>query len=330
MLTKLFNSNSIFSFFILIIITFVLWAKVFMNDVPMSAPVQASPLYNALFRNLGEFSIVCSFIAIAFLFFEALLANYMLSENDLIPRNSYIAAFIYVIISGFFADIIILNPVLMANIFIIAAIWLFLKLYEEHEAYATVFNIGMLTSVASMFYFPSAVFILLIWIGFVLYRMFSWREWFISILGFLFPYIFLASYYYWNDCLIIKISEYKQALHFINFFDFSPTMYVYIIIAVLGLLLFISVLKLLFIINEKSIRIRKFLLLFIWTLIICFVSLNLSAEYGILGFVMLLLPVSVFFTLYMSFIKRARLAEYILFILILLLASGRLGLWSLS
>jgi hypothetical protein len=294
----------------------------------MSAAVEASPLYNLLYRNLGSFSILCSLVAVVLVFFEALLVNYMLSENDLIPRNSYIAAFMFILVSGYFSDIILLNPVLMANGCIIAAIWLFLRLYEEHEAYSTVFNIGSLLSVASMFYFPSVVFIFLIWIGFILYRMLSWREWFISILGFAFPYLFLATYYFWNDCLAAKVMEYKHALHLVNFLDFSPTRYAYIVLVVLGLFLLISVFKLLFAINEKSIRIRKFLSFFIWLLIISFISLDLSASYYDLGFVMLLMPVSVFFALYLSFLKRIKLAEYILYVLIILLATGRFGLWS--
>jgi len=309
---------------------FTLWAKTFLNVIPMSAPVPSSPLYHILFKYLNDFSVICAFITIGLLILEALLINSVLSENDLIPRNSYIAAFVFVIVSGFFKDIILFHPVLIANLFIIVAIMLFLRLYEEHDAYSMVFNIGTLISIASMFYYPSAIFILLIWIGFIIYRLFSWREWFISILGFGFPYIFLASYYFWSDCLPAKIHEYEHSLHFIRFNNFTPTVYAYIVLAVLGVMLILSVFKLLAIINEKGIKIRKFLSFMIWCMIISFISLNISAGYGVLGFVMMLAPASILFTLYLNHMKKPFWTEFMIMVLALLLISGRMGLWSFS
>ncbi len=330
MLNKLFNSNSISSLVILILTVLIFWAIAFTSAVPMANPIPVSPLYNIVFRYIGDLSVVCAFITLGLLILEALLINYVLSENDLIPRNSYIAAYIFILVTGLFNDHIILHPVLIANLFIIAAFWLFLKLYEEHDAYTTVFNTGTLISIASMFYFPSTVFILLIWAGFIIYRLFSWREWFISILGFLLPYLFLGSYYFWNDCFAAKISLYKEAFKFINFNNFSTTTYIYIILAVLGLLSSFALFKLLVIINEKAIRTRKFLSIMIWYLIISFASLNLSAEFGVFGFVMMLTSVSVIITLYINYSKKSILTEGVLILLALLFISGRLGLLSFN
>jgi len=328
MLKKIIYSNSIFSLVILILMIIVLWAKVFTNTDSMMPSIPSSPLYHFVYKLLNNHIIICSFISIALITLEALLVNYTLSENDLIPLNSYVAAFLFVVISSFFNDLIILNPVLIADLFLIIAIWLFLRLYEEHEAYATVFNIGTLLSVASMVYFPSILFCILIWIGFIIYRSFSWREWLISIIGFVLPYVFLASYYFWNDCFLSKVHEYRQSLDFIDLHKFSPTIYANIIFAILVLVLFFGIIKLLFIINEKAIRIRKFLSFFIWFVIISFVSLNFSAKYGILGFIMLITAASVIFTLYINNLKKSFWSESILIVLFLLLISGRLGLWN--
>ncbi len=328
MLTKLFNSNSIGSLAILIMLAIALWAKVFVNVVPMAGPFVASPLYNFVFCYIGDLNVLCAFIAIALLVFEALLINYILAGNDLIPRNSYMAAFIFIIVTGLFNDLIVLSPVVFSNLFIIAALWLFLRLYEETEAYAIVFNIGTLVSAASMFYFPSVIFILIIWAGFIIYRLFSWREWLISIIGLTLPYLFLGTYYFWNDCLTAKILSYKEAFGFINFYDFSPTWYIYIVIAFLGLLLLLSVFNLLSIINEKPIRIRKSISFMIWFLIISFLSLNLSSNFRALGFVMMFTSFTVLLTLYISYSKKPLWVEGILMLLSFLLISGRLGLWN--
>ena len=170
MLTKLFNSNSISSLAILIILAIVLWSKAFFNIIPIFNTIPVSPLYKFVFNFLHEYKILSAFIALALIISEALLLNHVLRANDLIPKNSYLGAYIFIIISSLFSDIILLNPILIINIFIITMIGMFLPLYEKREAYATVFNMGTLLSVASMFYFPSFILILLIWVGFIIFR----------------------------------------------------------------------------------------------------------------------------------------------------------------
>jgi hypothetical protein len=311
------------------LLAIVLWAKAFVSIAPMLPEIPASPVYHFIYVHLSGFSVICGFVSLGLIILEALLINYILAENDLIPRNSYLAAFVFIIVTGVFSDLIILNPILIANFFLIAAVMLFLKLYEEHESYATVFNIGTLLSLASMVYLPSFALILLIWAGFIIYRLFSWREWFISIIGFALPYLFLGSYYFWNNCLALKIASYKTALGLINLFDYSPTLYTKIVMGVLAFVIFISSSGILRLINEKAIRIRKFLSFFIWFLLLCIVCLNLSVHFGVLGFVLLFTPASFLITLYVNFSKRPVWAEGVLIILALLLITGRLGVWNI-
>jgi hypothetical protein len=327
MLTKTFNSNSIFSIILFIVMAIVLWAKVFMNTVPMSAPIPASPLYHLFFKFFGGLPIVCALISLALLIMEALLINHLLVENDIIPRKSLMAAFLYIIFLSLFNETIILNPALISGFFIILSLWLILRLYEEEEAYQHVFNIGTLISIASMFYFPSIVFMLIVWIGFIIYRVFKWREWFISIVGLICPYLFLASYYFWNDCLVEKFKGYVSAFDFIDPHSFHPSSYVYVNLGFLSLLILASLFKLLMIINEKQIRIRKFLSILIWFFIISFGGLGFSANYGITGFLLTLIPMSVLISLFISIIKRPLIGDIVLIVLLLLMVSGRIGLW---
>jgi hypothetical protein len=327
MLTKLFNSNSISSLAILIILAIVLWSKTFINVIPLYDTIPVSPLYKLVYTLFHEYKILSAFIAIALIISEALLLNQVLSKNDLIPKNSYLGAYIFIIISSLFSDIILLNPILIINIFIITAIGMFLPLYEKREAYAAVFNIGTLLSVASMFYFPSFILILLIWVGFIIFRIFSWREWFISILGLIFPYIFLSTFYFWNDCLLSKIESYKNAFSLISFHGFHLSLYVIITVSFLGVILFLSLFKFMITINEKQIRIRKFLSFIIWFFLISSISLLPSGKYSLLSYVMILPSASVLITLYLSNTKKLLWAEGILISLALLLIAGRLGVF---
>ncbi|NTW31915.1 MAG: hypothetical protein HGB12_04715 [Bacteroidetes bacterium] len=325
MLTKLFNSNSVFSYGILIILAIILWAKAFVNIPVTAESVPASPLYHFISNWINDLSVIRGIIALSLIVFEAILINHILSDNDLIPRNSLIAAFIFIIINSLFINVINLNPVLIANLFIITALWLVLKLYEDKDAYSTAFNVGTLISVASMFYFPSIIFVFLVWVVFIVYRLYKWREWFIVLLGLIIPYVFLGTYYFWNDCLSTKISIYKEALLFINFNDFPSGIYIKIVFIFLSLLMLLSVSKLLAVINEKAIKMRKFLSFMIWFFIFDFICLNLSNNYGTLGFLMMNISVSVLLSLFLSYSKKTKLVEGTLIILLVILITGRLG-----
>jgi hypothetical protein len=329
MLTKLFNSNSISSLALLIILAIVLWSKTFINVVPLYDTIPVSPLYKLVFTLFHEYSIISAVISIALIITEALLLNQILAENDLIPKNTYLAAYIFIIISSLFIDVVLFNPIIIINIFIILVIGMFLRLYEKHEAYATVFNIGTLLSVASMFYFPSFIFILLLWVGFIIYRVFSWREWFISILGLILPYIFLGTFYFWNDCFETKVESYKNALALFSFHNFHFSLYGCIIVSFLGIILILSLFKFIVTIGEKQIRIRKYLSLIIWFFLVSCIAILPGAKYGILTYVMIIPSASVLITLYLSNMKKQLWAEGILISLALLLIAGRLGLFSL-
>jgi hypothetical protein len=327
MLTKIFGSNSIFSLIILIILTVVLWSKMFFAENIFPAYIPASPLYNFFMTNFSGMIIISSFIAIILVFFQALLMNNILVENDLLPKKTYLAAFLCVLFTASFSDIVLFYPYIFSGILLTLALMYLLKLYDQSEGYSMVFNVATLVSLSSLFYFPSIVFILFIWACFIVYRLFVWREWFISIIGIALPYLFLGTYYYWTDRLQLKIDEYTNAFSIINFHDFTPSLSAYIFIVFTGLLLLVAVFRLVRLIGEKAIRIRKLLSIMIWFFLISYLSLVLSPKYGIMGFVMLLAPASVLISIYLSNIRKPIRAEISLYIIIIIIAFCRTGIW---
>ena len=329
MLRKLLYANSNLPVIIIILVIIITWSRAFTNSAPMLQVVTASPLYDVLFICIGSYPILCKILSLLLITIEAFLINHLLTENELIPRNSYIAAFLFIIFSGLFNEFINLNPILIVNLFIITAIWLFMRLYNLQETYSVVLNIGTLIGIASMFYFPAILFIILIWIGFIINRMIKWREWLISIIGLIIPYFFLTSYYFWFDKLDIKFKEYQNALQIIDFNSFSPTVYTYISIIFIGILLIFSILKLLSIINEKAIRIRKLTSFIIWYMLCTFILLLFSKNYHLLGGFMIFTPLSIIITIFVNNFKKSFWFEGILWILIVLIVSNQVGLWNL-
>ncbi|HNW96946.1 MAG TPA: hypothetical protein PKK00_00880 [Bacteroidales bacterium] len=329
MLTRIFGSNSIFSLGVLILLTVVLWSKMFCTENAFIGYIPASPFYNVLVTYLGDFVIINSFIAIVLVLLQALLINNLLSGNDLMPGKTYMGAFIFILFTASFSDIVVLHPIIFSGFIMTIVLNNLFKLYEKNEGYALVFNTSMLVSFASMFYFPAIVFIFFIWACFIVYRILAWREWFISLIGFGLPYLFLGTYYFWNDKLPLKINEYAHAIQVINFYDFKPTFNTYIFISLIGFILLMAVFFMIKLISEKAIRIRKLLSLIIWLFVISYLSMVISPLYGIIGFVMLLVPASVIVALYISNMRKSIRNEIILILITIIVAFSRLDIFEL-
>lgn len=328
MFTKIFGSNSIFSLIILILLTAVLWSKMFFAENVFVGYIPVSPLYNFFVTNFSGMIIISSFIAFLLVFFQALLMNNILVENELLPKKTYMAAFLCILFTTSFSDVVIFHPIIFSGILLTLALMYLLKLYSQDENYSMVFNIAALVSLSSFFYFPSIVFILFVWACFIIYRLFSWREWVISIIGLTLPYLFLGTYYFWMDRLQLKTDEYLDAFGVINFHDFTPSLSAYIIIVLTALLLLISFFRIMGLIGEKAIRIRKLLSIMIWFFMVSYLSLVISPNYGIMGFVMLLVPASVIISVYISNIRKPFRAEIILIIIVIVVALNRMGILS--
>jgi hypothetical protein len=326
MLTKIFGSNSIFSLVILILLTIVLWSRMLFSNIFITSYIPASPFYNQLCTLLGNMNIIAFFLCIGMVIFQALLLNNILIENELLPRKTYMAAFLYVLYISSFRDIVVFHPVLIAFLLLSAALFNLMKLYDRKEGYSLVFNIAFFVSLASLFYFPAIVFILFIWACFIVYRLFSWREWFISILGLLLPYLFLGTYYFWTERLQEKIAEYEQAFSVINFHELSPSFSAWIILGFSALMILFSVFRILRLINEKAIRIRKQLAIILWLFVISYLAMTLSPHYRIFGFLSLVAPLSVLVSVYIASVRKELRSEIILWLLLALVVFNRLEL----
>jgi hypothetical protein len=104
------------------------------------------------------------------------------------------------------ADFQTLHAILPAGIFIILAIHSIMVMYGKQEAYRQVFTAAFSIGIASLFYLPLAYLLFLIWFSFVTYRISTWREYAISIIGFSIPFIYYFSWLFWSD-------TFNQGLH---------------------------------------------------------------------------------------------------------------------
>jgi hypothetical protein len=238
-----------------------------------------------------------------------------LLSNDLIPKNSLLPAFLYILLMSSFVNFQNIHPLLFANLFLITALQIILKTYSKPECYEQIFIATLLISLGSMFYFPVIFFILFVWLVFLIFSLIKWREWVISIFGFSTPYLFLFSFYFITDTFGNKIDTYILFFKKIAFKIPHFTTTTIVFLSITGLLFIFSIFTILPRLNEKSIFYRKKIIVFITFVLISILSLFFSKDFFVFHLCLFFIPFSYFFSNYMLQIKKLIISEVLYLIL---------------
>jgi hypothetical protein len=134
-------------------------------------------------------------------YFQAVLFNQILIKYNIFPKPSYIPAAVYIVISSLFTIFLTLQPVLIANFFVL---WLFERLfsiYKTDQPISRAFDLGLIIACGTFVYFPFIIVLPIIWLALSIYFPFSWRSWVSGLMGFLILYFFVGVYFFLSNNL---------------------------------------------------------------------------------------------------------------------------------
>lgn len=315
---KIFKINNPIIYILIIIVLVSMWMPKIMNpavfqyDLSNVNPLSVFYNFYSFIKNYYWLEITLSLILILI---QAFSLNQIIKDKDISPQNSYIPVFLYVLFVSSFGDLLVLNPVLIANTVILVSLNKIFNFYEN-ENILTVFNVATFISIASIFYFPFALMLFLILISIGVYRLLHWRIFVVSIMGFLLPYVFLFCYYFWFEQVELFVKYFIQ-------FDITFTFeiislqkeFLYVSMFLL-LLVIVSIFKILLEQQEKKIKIRKRYVILIWMFLLSIGSLFISKHSSYSKYIVFSIPVTVFFTNYLLLIKNKWISEFVFLCLI--------------
>lgn len=315
MLIRFFKNNNPSSFILIPLFALVLWIISFFSESG-SVVNYSMPLYEILVKPLNNLHFIATLIAFLLIVGEAFLLNYIVNENEILTKPTYLPALFYIVFMSNDKNMLTLHPSVFASLFILLAINKLVRSYQKDKAFSYAFDAGFLLSIATLFYFPSIVFLPLLGIGFILFRPFNWREWVISFLGVLAPITFVFTYYFWNDTLGYwwNIKIFFPGLHDQAKID-SPGSF-YFMLGVTFLIILFSFGKLFSGFTEASQKNKKGILLLLWFSAFALISAFIAPEISIQSFSTLAIPAAVFCANYFLKIKKAWWGE-LLFLLLL-------------
>jgi hypothetical protein len=322
MLIRIFRSKYFLQYLLFFILAFALWIDVLINPVKINLALQntGAAWLDKIFTG---FPLITVILSIGLLIFQALVFNQIHDNQRLAERNQMLVAAFYILLMSSTPILVRPNIMIIVNFLMIILINTMLNILGKHEPYRQVFDAAFLVGIASLLYFPAVVFIVFIWLCFVVFQIFTWREWVISIFAFLIPYLFVGTYYFYTDELLEVLQKYVTNFYEIKPIIVSTNTYAFIIWGLLTFLVLLVFSRMLKGIAESISDLRKKNRVVLFFLFIVAVSSVYSGENFRMHLSLAAIPVSAIFGTYFSQSKRMLLPEIITMLILMVIFTGK-------
>lgn len=280
------------------------------------------PLYEWTFLIFKNNALIGNILSVVLVITGAYVLNYVVSKHEFFDRRTYLPSFFYLILMSCYTSILKPHPSIFSNILLIISIHKIISSYRKETAFSEFFDASFLIALASLFYLPSLTFLIFVFISLLVIRPFIWREWAVSLIGFLLPFIFVSTYYWvinkfdylWYDKMIFAASEKVTTA----IFNSSQKTVLYILAIIVGLSL-LYYLKGVGALKLKTQRVFISLMVFSGVgLLSLFISTGIIPE----NFTVLAPSLSIFISYYFMNIKKTWIAESLVIILLIAIVSS--------
>jgi hypothetical protein len=143
--------------------------------------------------------IIYPILAFTLIFLQAILLNRFINAQRMTNKPSFFPGMSYMLITSllpewnFFSAPLIINTILL---FILSGLF---KIYNQPNAKAAIFNIGLGLGIASFLFFPAITFLIWILLALAVMRPFKLNEWVLCLVGIITPYYFYGVYLFLTD-----------------------------------------------------------------------------------------------------------------------------------
>lgn len=316
MFIKLFKSNSPISIIILPVFIALCWFNAFLSPAPVVVE-HSMPLYKLLVTWTQPFPVLASILGYIMVMLTGFLYNYIANEHEFLQRRTYLPGLFYCVLMSASPQLLQYHPLIFANFFITLMLNSLIKTYRQNKAFNGVFEAGLFLGIATLFYYPLVILFPLLPISLIVLRPFIWREWLIIIVGFVFPYIYVFTYYFWNNSLDLFWED-KIMYHIYNgdrdwhfFTESNPAFWMLLGFLMLALVRLSSGFAI------QKLKAKKGYTLLFWLLPVSFLTIIIAPSISMVTLSILAVPTAVILANYFYSIKKGWLASALLWIIYL-------------
>jgi hypothetical protein len=324
MLRRLSKLTFLIQFLIFLGLAALLWVPEFMHPKVLVRVASEGVLYSSMSSLFQTYPYVTISLALALVIGLSITLYLIGSVNDILPRENFLPAIVYLFLLSWNSSLSAMNPLLPAGLLIAVSIFTLMRMYGQSEPYRQVFIASALIGLASLFYFPAMYFLIMVWISLVTYRITSWREWIIAFIGFLIPFIYLISWYFWNDEFILILQKIIASVDNpgITLRGIENYEIVWLVLTVFLLIITLSIV--INLVQDKLISIRRRSFIMINFVVACSIMILLSGSSLLLVSKLLYMPLAFFIATSLSMMKKSIVLDIMIITYLLFLASTRL------
>ena len=308
MLLNIFKINSYLAYVYLLLFTLIL--GVFAVNFSFNASVFGDSVLYFFFQSI-QIGLFTKIAGIILLLLNVLVFDLFLNSQEITEKNNHVPTFLLGMFLCYAISQNPLHPILFAQLLISISMWRFISIYKSDKAFSAMFDGAFMLSVATILYPPYGVFILLCFICLLTLRTFSLREWILTIIGIITPYLLCFSLLFLLDKnppqIILNlidsyhkpsIPSYLRGSFLINFIVTS--------ISVFSLIFFLlkSV--------SNKIKTQKAFVIFLWMFILSIPTWFIVSTGAAFSGLLSLMPLSIFCGIYLGNTKSRILAELLL------------------
>lgn len=318
MLLKALKSNQPFLILLIPVFALALWVKSFMSPAafPFYAGEDMMLLYQPIAWLVGK-NILLSHITA--LFFTILLAFLILKLNiqyAFIKSRTLLPPAIFILISSGMPALHAMHPVYPAALFLILAIDRIFNSFDKEIIHSNAFDAGIFLALGSLFYLNLIFLFPILWFGFIIIKpKVNWREYILSTLGFLLPWLGAFVYYMiagqqdklWYT-LQMNLTSHQSFI--------KDNLAIQILVAYLFILTLLGSFFLLSQYDDKRISSRKFFKVFFWVFLISIILIAASPAVSQEIIIIISIPLTYLISNYFIFMKRQFWGELFLYLLI--------------
>jgi len=159
------------------------------------------------------------FIVLAFVL---MILGFVIKKNNLTEDNSY-ALFITVFVLAMFSEMMFKTTIVLSNLMLLLG---FRKVYSLKSGFNTkqkLFDAGFWFGIASIIYLWSGIFLLLVYVGIIVFQKGTIRNFIVPLIGFITPIFLWFTYLVLIDNSIVFIEYFnlKYSLDFGNYNNFN-------------------------------------------------------------------------------------------------------------
>jgi hypothetical protein len=320
-LVSIFRSYHPSAIFFLLIYTIALRLVLFIEPVVFRIPENTNLLSHITYTGLATFTgnqnFVYHILSTLLIFFQALYFNYLINYYRILSRSSYLPAFSFILVSSLFIEFTLLTSALIANTFLLFAAARIFAWYKKDKVTGAIFDTSFLISVASLFFFPYAVFFIFVLTSLMVLRPFSLREYMIAVIGLLLPYYFLGVYFFWVN----QLPEFLNTLAISELRFNAEVMERSIRILTLGIPV-VAVMAWTGLYIQANffrmvVQVRNYLVVFVWFFVAGILSLLIQFKGELFHFIWLTIPAGLAFAIFFAEFRRKAVSEILHLYLIL-------------